>query len=100
LLYNVVLVSTVQQSEAALGTHIFHLFWISSPFRGKTNFHYMGLKVRSYTVLWHFFGNEWEFGIFLCFLLMEVVRIPVSSPESYLPLAAILSFEMFILEAI
>ena len=33
LLYNVVLVSTVQQSESAIRIHIAPLFWISFPFR-------------------------------------------------------------------
>ena len=33
LLYNVVLVSAVQQSESAIHTHITLLFWISFPFR-------------------------------------------------------------------
>ena len=33
LLYNVVLVSTVQQSESAIHIHISPLFWISFPFR-------------------------------------------------------------------
>ena len=33
LLYNVVLVSTVQQSESAICIHMPHLFWISFPFR-------------------------------------------------------------------
>ena len=33
LLYNVVLVSTVQQSESAICVHISALFWISFPFR-------------------------------------------------------------------
>ena len=33
LLYNVVLVSAVQQSESAIRIHISPLFWISFPFR-------------------------------------------------------------------
>ena len=33
MLYNVVLVSAVQQSESAIYTHISPLFWISFPFR-------------------------------------------------------------------
>ena len=33
LLYNVVLVSTVQQSESAIRIHVSNLFWISFPFR-------------------------------------------------------------------
>ena len=33
LLYNVVLISTVQQSESAICIHISSLFWISFPFR-------------------------------------------------------------------
>ena len=33
LLYNVVLVSTVQQSASAICIHIFPLFWISFPFK-------------------------------------------------------------------
>ena len=33
LLFNVVLISAVQQSESAIHIHISPLFWISSPFR-------------------------------------------------------------------
>ena len=33
LLYNVVLVSTVQQNESAICIHLSLLFWISFPFR-------------------------------------------------------------------
>ena len=35
LLYNVVLVSAVQQSESAIRIHIPSLFWISFPFRSS-----------------------------------------------------------------
>ena len=33
LLFNVVLISAVQQSEPAMHIHVSPLFWISSPFR-------------------------------------------------------------------
>ena len=36
MLYNVVLVSTVQQSESVIRIHISPLFWISFPFRSVT----------------------------------------------------------------
>ena len=36
LLYNVVLVPTVQQSESAIRIHISPVFWISFPFRSPT----------------------------------------------------------------
>ena len=37
LLYNVVLVSAVQQSESAICIHISPVFWISFPFRSEHN---------------------------------------------------------------
>ena len=37
LLYNVVLVSTVQQSESAIRRHISPPFWISFPLRSPQN---------------------------------------------------------------
>ena len=49
----------------------------------KTNFHSTDLKVRSFTLLCNFFGNEWQLVIFLWVSLMEVVRIPVFSPERW-----------------
>ena len=57
MLYNVVLVSTVQQSESAIHTHIFPLFWISFPFRSPQSIEVPGL----YSSLSIFFFKESAF---------------------------------------
>ena len=44
LLYNIVSISAVQQSESAIRIHIYTLFWISFPFRSSQSIEYSSLS--------------------------------------------------------
>ena len=60
LLYNVVLVTTVQQSESAIRIHIIPFLWISFPFRSPQNIEQssLGYTVSSHFVIYFTYSNN------------------------------------------
>ena len=70
MLYNVVLVSAVQQSESAMCIHTSPLFGISFPFRSPQSTEFLVLYSRFSLVIYFFFINLFYF--WLCWVFVSV----------------------------